>query len=286
MAVCEWDLSSHYCKTNLPLGKNCNLNPSPSTIWKLKAKYHITGVSLPVSTYELEAIFYRFEDKVCRKYAQRLLQSRRNCTQPISNLMKILQPLAIPHHHSLGTNCCPRWQHSPVQSDVYQRLPPEFGVGEDVMACQQLGLNPIEHLWDHLGCAARARVTNTTTLADLQQMLVVEWDVLWWKCGHQHEEKMNPHPMWKHRHQTPGATHPITVYQESSPHVQKDRKEGRERRRAGRWKKPTTATTAATPGPSSPHLQSVVRSVRQVDLRSFIRKERYFKFFSHLIEKL
>ena len=39
-------------------------------------------------------------------------------------------------------------------------------------------LNPIEHLWDQLGRAGRVRVTNTTTLADLQQMLVEEWDAI------------------------------------------------------------------------------------------------------------
>jgi hypothetical protein len=33
-------------------------------------------------------------------------------------------------------------------------------------------LNPIEHLWDQLGRAVRARVTNITTFADLRQMLV------------------------------------------------------------------------------------------------------------------
>ena len=37
-------------------------------------------------------------------------------------------------------------------------------------------LNPIEHLWDQLGRAVYARVTHRTTLADLKQMLVDEWD--------------------------------------------------------------------------------------------------------------
>ena len=37
-------------------------------------------------------------------------------------------------------------------------------------------LNPIEDLSDQLWRAIRARATNTTTLADLQQMLVEEWD--------------------------------------------------------------------------------------------------------------
>ena len=43
-------------------------------------------------------------------------------------------------------------------------------------------LNPIEKLWDQLGRAVRARVTNTTTLADLRQMLVEEWDAIPQQC--------------------------------------------------------------------------------------------------------
>ena len=35
-------------------------------------------------------------------------------------------------------------------------------------------LNPIDQLWDQLGRAVHARVTNTTRLADLRQMLVEE----------------------------------------------------------------------------------------------------------------
>ena len=43
-------------------------------------------------------------------------------------------------------------------------------------------LNPIEHLWDQLGRAVHARVTNTTTLADLRQILVEEWDAIPQQC--------------------------------------------------------------------------------------------------------
>uniref|UniRef100_A0A3Q3MJW9 Tc1-like transposase DDE domain-containing protein n=1 Tax=Labrus bergylta TaxID=56723 RepID=A0A3Q3MJW9_9LABR len=43
-------------------------------------------------------------------------------------------------------------------------------------------LNPIEYLWDQLGCAVHTRVTNTTTLADLRQMLVEEWDAIRQQC--------------------------------------------------------------------------------------------------------
>uniref|UniRef100_A0A8C5A5Q1 Tc1-like transposase DDE domain-containing protein n=1 Tax=Gadus morhua TaxID=8049 RepID=A0A8C5A5Q1_GADMO len=43
-------------------------------------------------------------------------------------------------------------------------------------------LNPIQNLWDQLGRAVRARVTNTTTLADLRQMLVEVWDAIPQQC--------------------------------------------------------------------------------------------------------
>uniref|UniRef100_A0A3Q3NQX1 Uncharacterized protein n=1 Tax=Labrus bergylta TaxID=56723 RepID=A0A3Q3NQX1_9LABR len=34
------------------------------------------------------------------------------------------------------------------------------------------------HLWDQLARAVHARVTNTATLVDLQQLLVEEWDAI------------------------------------------------------------------------------------------------------------
>uniref|UniRef100_A0A3Q4H7B7 Uncharacterized protein n=1 Tax=Neolamprologus brichardi TaxID=32507 RepID=A0A3Q4H7B7_NEOBR len=43
-------------------------------------------------------------------------------------------------------------------------------------------LNPTEHLWDQLGRAVLTRVTNTTTLADLRQLLVEEWDAIPQQC--------------------------------------------------------------------------------------------------------
>ena len=43
-------------------------------------------------------------------------------------------------------------------------------------------LNPIEYLWDQLGRAVRARVTNATMLADLRQILVEEWDAIPQQC--------------------------------------------------------------------------------------------------------
>lgn len=35
-------------------------------------------------------------------------------------------------------------------------------------------LNPTEDFWYHFGCAVHTRVTNTTTLVDVQQLLVEE----------------------------------------------------------------------------------------------------------------
>ena len=46
-------------------------------------------------------------------------------------------------------------------------------VGVERRACSP-DLNPNEHLWDQLGPAVLGRVANTTTLADLGQMLVEE----------------------------------------------------------------------------------------------------------------
>ncbi len=39
-------------------------------------------------------------------------------------------------------------------------------------------LNPIENLWDQLGRAARKRVTSATSLAQLQQILIQEWNAI------------------------------------------------------------------------------------------------------------
>lgn len=52
-----------------------------------------------------------------------------------------------------------------------QRLSPESGGGEDVMACISPDLSLTEHLWNQFGRAGHVNVTNRTTLADLQQLL-------------------------------------------------------------------------------------------------------------------
>ena len=74
---------------------------------------------------------------------------------------------------------CNQWQShiSTVWDRTLSSKMPTIGVIRDYL--QNVGvermewlasspdLNPIEHLWDQLGRAVRARVTNTTTLADL-----------------------------------------------------------------------------------------------------------------------
>ena len=90
--------------------------------------------------------------------------------------------MAIPYLYSLGPN-------SILQDDNTR----PYGVGFIRDNLQNLGvermewpasspdLRPIEQLWDQLGRAVRARVT-TTTLADLRQMLVEEWDAIPQQC--------------------------------------------------------------------------------------------------------
>lgn len=60
----------------------------------------------------------------------------------------------------------------PLYSADYHRLP------QQCQNKQSWPLNPIKHLWDQLGRAVCARVTNATTLADLRHILVEEWDAI------------------------------------------------------------------------------------------------------------
>ena len=95
----------------------------------------------------------------------------------------ILQPAAIPYLRNLGPNSILQDDNARphrariitayLQNQRVQRM--------DWPACSP-DLNPIEHLWDQLGRAVRARVTNTTTLAGLRQILVQEWNAIPQQC--------------------------------------------------------------------------------------------------------
>jgi len=92
---------------------------------------------------------------------------------------EILQPVAIPYLHNLGPNSIlqddySRSHRARVITDYLQNV----GVERMEWPAKSPDLNPIEHLWDQLGRAIRVGVTNTTTLADLQRLLVEEWNAI------------------------------------------------------------------------------------------------------------
>ena len=96
---------------------------------------------------------------------------------------EILQPVAIPYIHSLGPNSILQDDNArPNRAGLTRDYLQNVGVERMEWPASSTDLNPIEHLWDQLGRAVRARVTNITTLADLRQMLVEEWDAIPQQC--------------------------------------------------------------------------------------------------------
>ena len=96
---------------------------------------------------------------------------------------EILQPVAIPYLHKLGPNSILQNDNAhPHRAGFIRDYLQNLGVERMEWPASSPDLNPIEHLWDQLGHAVHARVTNTTTLADLRQMLVEEWDAIPQQC--------------------------------------------------------------------------------------------------------
>uniref|UniRef100_A0A667ZNY4 Transposase Tc1-like domain-containing protein n=1 Tax=Myripristis murdjan TaxID=586833 RepID=A0A667ZNY4_9TELE len=96
---------------------------------------------------------------------------------------EILQPVAIPYLHSLGPNSVLLDDNArPHRAGFIRDYLQSLAVERMEWPASSPDLNPIERLWDQLGRAVRARVTNTTTLADLRQMLVEEWDAIPQQC--------------------------------------------------------------------------------------------------------
>uniref|UniRef100_A0A3Q3E715 Tc1-like transposase DDE domain-containing protein n=1 Tax=Labrus bergylta TaxID=56723 RepID=A0A3Q3E715_9LABR len=84
---------------------------------------------------------------------------------------KILQPVTIPHLHSLGPNSILQDENAhQFMRDHLQNL----GVERMEWPACSPDLNHIQHLWDQLGRAAHARVTNKTTLADLVEQSKIQ----------------------------------------------------------------------------------------------------------------
>lgn len=86
-----------------------------------------------------------------------------------SQVLSCEQPVTIPHPHSMGLNPIIQDDDTcPPQSGVYQRLPPVTGSGawKGLPEVRTTALNIWDQLW----------VINTTTVSELWQTLVEEWD--------------------------------------------------------------------------------------------------------------
>ena len=92
---------------------------------------------------------------------------------------EILDPVAIPYLRNLGPNAILQDDNArPHRARIITEYLQNLGVERMEWPAMSPDLNPIEHLWDQLGRAVYARVTHRTTLADLKQMLVEEWDAI------------------------------------------------------------------------------------------------------------
>ena len=96
---------------------------------------------------------------------------------------EILEPVAIPYLQNLGPNSILQDDNAhPHRGRIITEYLQNLGVERMEWPAVSPDLNPIEYLWDQLGRAVRARVTNATMLADLRQILVEEWDAIPQQC--------------------------------------------------------------------------------------------------------
>lgn len=92
---------------------------------------------------------------------------------------EILQPVAIPYLRQLGANGILQDDNArPHRARVITDYLQNARINRMEWPANSPDLSPSEQLWDQLGRAVRARVTNTTTLADLRLMLVQQWDAI------------------------------------------------------------------------------------------------------------
>ncbi len=91
----------------------------------------------------------------------------------------ILRQVAIPYVRNLGPNGILQDDNAlPHRARIVNQYLEDEGVQRLQWPANSPDLNPIEHLWDQLGRAVRARVTNATTLADLRRILIEEWEAI------------------------------------------------------------------------------------------------------------
>ncbi|GLD67144.1 caspase-13-like protein [Lates japonicus] len=108
-------------------------------------------------------------------YGSWIVESK--CGEGAENAMLIAAPI------DLGPNSILQDDNArPHRAGFIRDYLQNLGVERMESPASSPNLNPIEHVWDHLGRAVCARVTNTTTVADLRQMLVEEWDAIPQQC--------------------------------------------------------------------------------------------------------
>jgi len=92
---------------------------------------------------------------------------------------EILDPIALPYLQNLGPNAILQDDNArPHRARIIDNFLQAHGVERMQWPAVSPDLNPIENLWDQLGRAARKRVTSATTLAQLRQILVQEWNAI------------------------------------------------------------------------------------------------------------
>lgn len=92
---------------------------------------------------------------------------------------EILEPVAIPYLQNMGPNAILQDDNArPHRARIIGEYLENLGVERMEWPAMSPDLNPIEHLWDQLGRAARLRVTNQTRLADLPHILIEEWNAI------------------------------------------------------------------------------------------------------------
>ena len=90
-----------------------------------------------------------------------------------------LDPVAIPYVQNMGVDSI--LQDDNVRAHTARIVQEHLqyrGIQRMQWPSCSPDLNPIEHLWDLLGRAVRNRVNNATTVQELRQIVVDEWDAI------------------------------------------------------------------------------------------------------------
>jgi transposase len=92
---------------------------------------------------------------------------------------EILDPVAMPIVQNIGAGRIRQDDNArPHTARIVQEHLQHRGIQRMQWPSCSSDLNPIKHLWDLLGRAVRNRVNNATTVQDLRQIVVDEWDAI------------------------------------------------------------------------------------------------------------